>query len=360
MKRIALIGGALLLATLIILLSVFGLHRGTTHAFRNRYLRVVPGSIAWLGKMRVGGAEQWLLIRGINRKHPVVLFVHGGPGGPTMYLAHRFQRQLEREFVMVQWDQRGAGKSYDAREPSDSLTLRRTLDDTYEITRWLRKEFKQNRIYIVGHSWGSQVGLLAIREHPEYYRAFIGIGQMAADTARERVVQRQWLKQVAYESNDRELADRINNYGDITDVDIFKHRGQLHTHKSFLPLLSSSFRAPEYTWLDVLHITRGEAFVSSHMQENVIRGSLEANVRHVSVPVFFFIGAHDYVTPWPLAIEYFRLLDAPYKRAVWFTNSAHYPFFEESRRFTAQMHLMRRETDGYWKALKRGKSLPRP
>ena len=275
MKRYVLAAGGLLVVLIVTFFAVFGLHRGRTHKFRDRYLRTLPGSIAWLGKMRVGGVEQWLLIRGSNRKNPVVLFVHGGPGAPTMYLAHRFQRGLEREFVMVQWDQRGAGKSFDAGDPVDSLTLRRTLDDTYEITRWLRREFHQRRIYIAGHSWGSMVGMLAIKEHPEYYRAFIGIGQMAADSAKERAVQRQWLLHAAYETNDRELVDRLNNFGDFTDTDIFKHRGELHTHKSFLPLLASSFRAPEYTWRDIFNIRRGETFVDANMKENVIRGSLQ-------------------------------------------------------------------------------------
>ncbi|HEX6559721.1 MAG TPA: alpha/beta fold hydrolase, partial [Longimicrobiales bacterium] len=249
-KRILLGCASLLAIGIIAFFAIFGLHRGTTHAIRNRYLRVVPGSIAWLGQIRLGGVPQWLLIRGYSRDQPVVLFVHGGPGAPVMYLAHRFQRRLEREFVMVQWDQRGAGKSFDSADPVDSLTVRRTLADTYELTRWLRRTFHQDRIYLVGHSWGSMIGMLAIKEHPEYYRAFIGVGQMAADSARERTVQREWLRQAAFDANDRELLDRLRNFGEITEQDIFKHRGQLHTHKSFLPLLASSFRAPEYTWRD--------------------------------------------------------------------------------------------------------------
>jgi pimeloyl-ACP methyl ester carboxylesterase len=359
-KRFLLVCAGSAVILIVILLSIFGLHRGRTHAIRNRYLRVIPGSIAWLGEMRVGGVDQALLIRGVSRKNPVVLFVHGGPGAPAMYLAHRFQRGLEREFVMVHWDQRGAGKSYAARFPEDSLTLRRTLDDVYEITRWLRREFHQDRIYIVGHSWGSQVGLLAVKEHPEYYRAFIGVGQMAADSAKERAVQRQWLTQVALQSSDRELMDRLRNYGDITETDIFKHRGELHTHKSFLPLLASSFRAPEYTWLDILHIKPGAAFVAARMKENVIHGSLEANVTSVKVPVFFFLGAHDYLTPSMLALEYMRRLDAPYKRVVWFANSAHFAYFEEARRFTAELHKARVETDAYWAHRRKATALPKP
>lgn len=338
MKRFLLATAAVVVVLVVTLLSVFGLHRGRTHAIRNRMLRVVPNSIARLTAMPIGGVKQWVLIRGYNRDNPVVLFLHGGPGAATMYLAHRFQRPLEKEFVMVQWDRRGAGKSYDARFPQDSLTLRRELDDTYELTRWLRREFKQKRIYLVGHSWGSTVGMIAVQEHPEYYRAFVGVGQMAADSLKERELQRSWLLKAAFNSNDRELVDRMRAYGAITETDIFRHRGQLHTHKSFLPLLAASFRSPEYTWRDIFHIRAGNAFVREHMRNNVTRGSLQSTVNHVGVPVFFFLGAYDYLTPSALALEYFRRLDAPYKRVVWFPNSAHYPFFEERERFAAAMH----------------------
>ena len=346
MKRALLISLAVLAAVVVVFLAVFGLHRGRTHLIRNRVMRVVPGSIAKLQPMQIGGVQQWVLIRGYNRNAPVVLFLHGGPGAATMYLAHRFQKPLEREFVMVQWDQRGAGKSYSAREPVDSLTLRRELNDTYELTRWLRSTFHQDKIYLVGHSWGSTVGMLAVKEHPEYYRAFIGVGQMAADSLKEREVQREWLLKAAFKANDRELVDRMEAFGDISERDIFRHRGQLHTHKSFLPLLAASFRAPEYTWPDIFHIMAGNAFVRSHMVNDVTHGSLQSTVTKVDVPVFFFLGAYDYLTPSQLAIDYFRRLDAPYKRVYWFPNSAHYPFFEERERFAAAMHEVRVQVDG--------------
>lgn len=347
MKRFA-IGLAFLPVILLVLfLALFGVHRGRTHPFRH-HLRVVPGSIASLRELQLGGVEQWVLIRGIDRTKPVVLFLHGGPGGPIMYLAHRFQKPIEREFVTVQWDQRGAGKSYSARMPADSLTVRRTLEDTYQLTRWLRKNFQQDRIYLVGHSWGSYIGMLAIREHPEYYRAFVGIGQVAGDSAKLRAVQRQWLMRAAFQSSDAELLDRLRNFGPIYETDIVKHRGEFRTHKSFLPALAASLRAPEYTWADILNIPRGQTFVQEHMRDNVLRGSLDANVSSVQVPVFFFLGAQDYETPSALALDYFRRLSAPFKRVVWFDRSAHFAFFEQPKRFARQLHVVQVETERYW------------
>lgn len=340
----------ILLILLAVLFGVFiGPHRGRTHAIRDRYLRIVPGSIALLTKLHIGGVDQWVLIRGADRRKPILLFLHGGPGMPNMFLAHTFQRRLERDFVVVEWDRRGAGKSYEARFPTDSLTVRRELEDTYEITRWLQQHFRQDRLYLLGHSWGAYIGTLAVREHPEYYRAYIGVGQVAADSPKVRVVQREWLMRTAFATNDAQLIDRMRNFGDITETDIFRHRGVLRTHNSFLPILLASLRSPEYTWGNIVDIRRGAAFVVEHMALNVIRGSLEANVQKLSVPVFFFQGAHDYITPASLAVEYFRRLKAPYKRIVWFPKSAHFPFFEEPRRFAAEMKRVQTATEHYWR-----------
>lgn len=123
------------------------------------------GSISSLEKHEIGGVEQWILVRGHDRSKPVVLFLHGGPGMPVMYLAHAFQRALEHDYVVVHWDRRGAGKSFDALSQMQALSVSQTLEDTYELTRILRQRFGQQRIYLVGHSWGSYLGLLAA---PEY------------------------------------------------------------------------------------------------------------------------------------------------------------------------------------------------
>jgi predicted alpha/beta-fold hydrolase len=120
-----------------------------------------PGSTASLEKLRIGGVDQWILIRGQDRMKPVLLFLHGGPGMPVMFLAHKFQLELERDFVVVHWDRRGAGKSFDARLQTPAFSVRQTLSVTYELTEILRGRFPQQCIYLAGHSWGSYLGLLA-------------------------------------------------------------------------------------------------------------------------------------------------------------------------------------------------------
>lgn len=120
-----------------------------------------PNSIASLERIRIGGVDQYILIRGNDSSLPVLLFLHGGPGMPAMYLAHAFQRELEQEFVVVQWDRRAAGKSY-REDISSTLTTEQLVADTIELTNVLRARFHQDKIYLVGHSWGTYLGMLVV------------------------------------------------------------------------------------------------------------------------------------------------------------------------------------------------------
>jgi pimeloyl-ACP methyl ester carboxylesterase len=330
--------------------AVFVLLRGRTPPITDRFWRTVPGSIAALESVSLGGSEQWVLIRGRDRGNPVVLFLHGGPGMPAMYLAHSFQREMERDFVMVHWDRRGAGKSYDSGVPLDSLHVRRILEDTYELTRLLRDRFGGNRIYLLGHSWGSYLGLLAVHEHPQYYRAFIGTGQIAGHTADVAAAQRAFLAQQASEAGDTALVRRLSR-GDATgDEDaLFRHGGVLYGARNFWPLLAAGLRAPEYTMSDIMNVKRGADLVIREMRHNVFPKPLEGEIDEVNVPVFLLLGRYDYSTPSEIAAEYLERLRAPLKDVVWFERSAHFPFFEEPARFHAAMLRVDDAVRQFWR-----------
>ena len=294
-------------------------------------------AIASLEQITLGGIDQWVLIRGHDHTKPVVLFLHGGPGMPAMFLAHAFQRELERDFVMVQWDRRGAGKSFEAAEPLESLTVRRTLEDTIALTRILCERFKKNRIILVGHSWGSYLGLLAIREHPEYYSAYIGTGQLAGNKGEVKLQRRQFLMRDASATGNLELLNRLAAGGDPTEDDLFHHGAELYNARSFWPILRTGLLAPEYTLSDALNVKRGADLVGREMKYDVLPKPLDGEITSFDVPVFFFLGRHDYNTPSSIAADYLERLQAPLKGLVWFDESAHFPFFEEHVRFGAEM-----------------------
>jgi pimeloyl-ACP methyl ester carboxylesterase len=306
-------------------------------------------SIATLEATRIGGVDQWLLIRGADTAKPVVLFLHGGPGMPSMFLAHAFQRELEHHFVVVQWDRRGAGKSYDAGKDPSSINVRQLLDDTFEVTQLLRQRFAQTRIYLVCHSWGTYLGLLAIREHPEYYSAYVGMGQIAGNSARVNAIQREFVLARAHEQHDAEVASRFAKENALVDEDLlFRYQAELYHARSFWPLLAEGLRAPEYTFRDAFNVKAGANKVNRAMNYNVEPGLLKGEIGEFEIPIFFFLGRHDYNTPSSLAAEYLQRLKAPEKHLIWFEESAHFPFYEERRKFVTEMLRIDKMTRAFW------------
>ncbi|MBE2235407.1 MAG: alpha/beta fold hydrolase, partial [Anaerolinea sp.] len=145
----------------------------------------LPNSIASLEKVRLGGAEQWLIIRGQDVDKPVLLFLSGGPGASEAARVLRFNRELEKQFIVVIWEQRGCGKSYPAR---GDLTVKRYTSDVIELSELLRQRFDEQKIYLVGHSWGTIIGLRAAQERPDLFHAYVGTAQMVDVLETDRMI----------------------------------------------------------------------------------------------------------------------------------------------------------------------------
>lgn len=295
------------------------------------------GSIAYLDRITLGGVKQSILVRGNSRDNPVLLFLHGGPGMPMMYLGYTFQRRLEERFIVVQWDQRGAGKSYRADIPVETMNVEQFLSDAVELITYLQETFGKDKIYLVGHSWGSYLGMLLVSRHPSLFHAYVGVGQVA-NGERARELQERFIRMRAKETHTEEAIADIEKNGPASyEKWLFKFGGVLYKHTSWTPLLVTGLLSAEYSLMDAYNVARGSAFSSRHMTYNAIDGELMDVVTAVRVPVFFFLGRHDYVTPSSLSEEYFNRLDAPAKMIVWFDESAHYPFYEEPEKFAEVM-----------------------
>jgi len=295
--------------------------------------RRLPDMVASLEKITLGGEKQWILVRGQDRSQPVLLFLHGGPGMPMMYLAHAFQRPLEDSFVCVQWDQRGAGKSFRKSLPIESLTVEQILSDAYELILHLRSRFGQDKVYLAGHSWGSYLGMLLVQRHPELFHAYIGIGQVV-DELRAREIAERFIRERAIETNDQEALLELNTQGSaVHEKWLFKYGAVLYGKTGYSPFIWAGLRAPEYGLFDIPKVAKGSSFSSRHMQYDAIRSPLIEHVSEVRVPVYFITGRHDYTTPSELVEEYLTILKAPQKRLIWFERSAHFPFFSEPEEF---------------------------
>src|SRR5262245_45455510 len=150
---------------------------------------VTPNGIELLEKVRIGGIDQWVSIRGADRRNPVLLHIHGGPGYVSMPMSWWFGRGWEEYFTIVQWDQRAAGKTHLLTEPAaikPTLTLEQMIADAEEMAAWVRKKLGRNRLFVLGHSWGSFLGLRLAQRHPEWLHAYIGVSQLIDGPENER------------------------------------------------------------------------------------------------------------------------------------------------------------------------------
>lgn len=307
--------------------------------FEHGYTPKIKGenSIASLEQVQLGNFKQWILIRGASKSSPILLFLHGGPGMPMMYLEHDFGHELEQHFIVVCWDRLGAGKSYYPEIPHQAMSVTREIEDTHQLIELLCARFGQKKVYLVGHSYGSYLGILAAARYPALIAAYIGIGQ-DTDPKMEYAVQDTFLCEQASATNNQKLLAQLDNHEPLNrEPWLFEYHAELYHATSFWPILWAGLQAPEYKLSDAIAVTRGVSFTHKYLKYDAIDTPFTKNLRSLSVPVYFFLGRHDYTTPSSLAVSYLNSLNAPYKEVVWFDNSAHFPFWEEPAKFASEM-----------------------
>ncbi len=173
-----LVAGVLLGILLVSVLAVWlSQQYATTPPITDAQGNVVPGSIATLEKVQLGDSEQWVSIRGVDEDNPVLLFLAGGPGGSQLTTARYALSGLEDHFVVVNWEQPGAGKSFSAVDRS-TLTPEDYVLYGHELVEHLRHRFDEDKIYVLGESWGSALGVMLVQRYPELFHAFAGAAQM--------------------------------------------------------------------------------------------------------------------------------------------------------------------------------------
>src|SRR3954467_9239299 len=171
-----------------------------------------PNGIAALEQVPVNETRQWVLIRSENATNPVVLFVHGGPGTSWLALMRRNTQPLESHFTVVNWDQRRAGKSFAAGRDDTGMTMRQFVNDVIDLSTYLARRFDKRKILLVGHSWGSAIGLLAVSRAPDLFSAYVGIGQVSSMAEGERISY-DWTLEQAMKAVDHASARRLTQVG---------------------------------------------------------------------------------------------------------------------------------------------------
>ena len=309
----------------------------------------LPASISTIEKVNLGDLDQYLIIRGADTTRPVMLFLHGGPGSPEIAIMKKMNPALENDFLMVYWEQRGAGKSFSNDILPESMNLEQMISDTRELSEILIKRFNREKIYLAGHSWGSFLGILTAYRYPELYHAYIGVGQVAHQYRGERV-SFDWIKEQAEQRNDQKALERISNMtfpdslaaDNNTWLNFLRYErkyvnkfggGVAHDITGMWPVVKMVLNAKEYTLGEKLNFARGSMYSLTNLWSDVMHNNLFNDIDSMQVPVYIFQGLYDYQTPSIVAKEFFDQLKAPEKAFYSFSNSAHSPLYEEPDKF---------------------------
>lgn len=286
----------------------------------------LPNSIAVMEKVNLGGSEQWITIRGKDVNKPVLLYLGiGGPGAGGFPANFTSLQPLEDHFVVVNWDQPGTGKSYDA-VPISTLTVDRFVSDAHELTQLLRARFHQEKIYVMGLSWGTILGTKLVHQYPELFHAYLGMGQMVNTTENDRIGYELALR-IANERGDMNLAETLRRNGPppyggegmalkyaVYNNVLFDYMGnaRLELILTLVPQL-----AREYGLWDRVNFDRGliESFAVVYPQLRELDFTTEAN--QIDVPMYFLHGHNDVNATASLVERYFNVLQAPRKELIW-------------------------------------------
>lgn len=307
------------------------------------------GGIAEMATVYLGGADQSVMIRAADPDKPVLLYLSGGPGQSDFAYARVLLEPLTADFVVAVWDQRGSGKSYAALDPTSSLTLDQAVADTVELSEYLRNRFSEQKIYLLGESWGTTLGVLAVQDRPDLFHAYIGSGQMVSQRETDRII---WRDLLAYadRTGDGDLYDQILTLGEPPYRDTPWANSVV---MGYYPLLERPYAPPtaymdrgnaaavgpygvlasEYTFIDKVNVIRGLVDMFSLMYPQLQGIDFRTDVRALEVPVYVLDGAHELAGRRDLAYQWFEGLTAPHKELITYENAGHSVVFEEADAF---------------------------
>jgi pimeloyl-ACP methyl ester carboxylesterase len=303
--------------------------------------------------VEIGGIRQWITVRGRDRRNPILLVLHGGPAAPELPNRYLFEAPWTDYFTVVEWDQRGAGKSFLLNDPktiAPTMHKERMIADAEELVSFLRTTYNRKKIFVIGHSWGTVLGLSLAQRHPEWLYAYIGAGQIINMHDGETAGY-QWVLDAARKDGNAEAVKELtaiapypelNGAIPIDKIDVERkwsvyYGGLTHGRRSYDVWENAEKISPDYSEADFKAIDAGSAFsFPKLLPELAVTDFTGLTTLHC--PVLIFAGRYDYTTPSAPVLSWYSKLSAPSKKFIWFENSAHMMYTEEPGRVL--MHLV--------------------
>jgi pimeloyl-ACP methyl ester carboxylesterase len=306
----------------------------------------IPGSISEKIFVKIGGAKQGIFIKSRTINNPVLLYVHGGPAFPNYFLIDKYKPGLEDYFTVCYWEQRGGGLSYTSEVTLKSMNFNQLAADAIEVTNYLRKRFGKEKIYIMAHSGGTPIALLAVQRQPELFNVYMGMGQITNQAESEKMAYKYMLEQYVADGNKKRIRElkkypvlesdsNIISFYKSTIRDKYMHElgiGTMHKMKSvFRGIFIPVWVCKAYTFKEKINIWKSKfSFLpKTNLINEILKTDFTTTIDTLKIPIYFLSGKYDLTVNINLSKAYLNKLNAPLKGFYTFSNSAHSPLFEE-------------------------------
>ena len=312
---------------------------------------VAPQGVQEAYAAPIGGIQQWINVRGQDRDNPMVLFIHGGPALPVIPTLWQFQRPLEEYFTVVNYDQRGAGRTFRLNPPeavADTLHIQRYVDDAIELAQYLRTRYHKDKLVLMAHSWGTVVAMNAALQRPDLFSAYVGIGQVIDVRSNEKLSFDYGLAQARAHGNAEAVKEMESIAPYPGDKPVTRERiviarkwpqyyGGLSAYRDNSAYFFDGPKlSPDYDADDIRAIDAGSLFTLGRLLDEFLQVDFRG-VRDFPIPVVMFMGRHDHTTPSQPTADWLAQVRAPYKQGVWFERSAHMMPWEEPGKTLASL-----------------------
>lgn len=332
---------------------------GTLKPLCDTKLKEIPGSISSKRWITVGGIKQGMFIRSENPENPVILFLHGGPGSPELpfIIPEEKNERLEKYFTVCYWDQRGAGMTFSSDIDPKTMTVDRLVEDAYEVTKYLKDTFKKDKIFLMGHSWGSFLGIKTIEKYPEEYHAYFGIGQISNQLLSEKMAH-SYMMEHAKKIGDKSAIENLEKFDpDASDFPTINYIlsvrtklmnkygiGIKHNNPSMIRLAKDILFFDGYTFEEKFKYIQGSLFSLRNLFSATTTTNLFQSSISFKIPIYIIHGVYDYQVSYILAEKYSDAIEAPKKSFFSFHQSAHSPNLEEPEKFVEIVQSIAKQT----------------